>query len=87
MIGLLNYSLLAKIILTNSIDLAIMVDVYQELAYPQELLSALARALKPDGKILLLAYRAEDPEIAIKELHKMTVKQVSKEMGANGFKL
>ena len=71
----------------NSIDLAIMVDVYQELAYPQEMLWALAKALKPDGKILLLEYRAEDPEIAIKELHKMSVKQVSKEMEANGFKL
>ena len=71
----------------NSIDLAIMVDVYHELAYPQEMLWALAKALKPDGKILLLEYRAEDPEIAIKELHKMSVKQVSKEMEANGFKL
>lgn len=71
----------------NSIDLAIMVDVYHELAYPQEMLSALAKALKPDGKILLLEYRAEDPDVAIKELHKMSVKQVSKEMEANGFKL
>ncbi len=71
----------------NSIDLAIMVDVYHELAYPQEMLSALAKALKPNGKILLLEYRAEDPTIAIKELHKMSVKQVNKEMEANGFKL
>ena len=47
----------------NSIDLAIMVDVYHELAYPQEMLSALAKALKPDGKILLLEYRAEDPAV------------------------
>jgi len=71
----------------NSIDLAIMVDVYHELAYPQEMLSALITALKPDGKILLLEYRAEDPNVAIKELHKMSVKQVNKEMEANGFKL
>ena len=71
----------------NSIDLAIMVDVYHELAYPQEMLSALKTALKPDGKILLLEYRAEDPDVAIKELHKMSVKQVNKEMEANGFKL
>lgn len=71
----------------NSIDIAIMVDVYHELAYPQEMLSALAKAIKPNGKILLLEYRAEDPEIAIKELHKMSVEQVNKEMEANGFKL
>ena len=71
----------------NSIDLAIMVDVYHELAYPKEMLSALMTALKPDGKILLLEYRAEDLDVAIKELHKMSVKQVNKEMEANGFKL
>jgi ubiquinone/menaquinone biosynthesis C-methylase UbiE len=71
----------------NSLDLAIMVDVYHELAYPQEMLSALLTALKPDGKILLLEYKAEDPDVAIKELHKMSVKQVNKEMEANGFKL
>lgn len=71
----------------NSIDLAIMVDVYHELAYPQEMLSALMTSLKPDGKILLLEYRAEDPDVAIKELHKISVKQVDKEMEANGFKL
>ncbi len=71
----------------NSIDLAIMVDVYHELAYPQEMLSALAVALKPDGKILLLEYREEDPDINIKPLHKMSIKQVNKEMEANGFKL
>ena len=71
----------------NLIDLAIMVDVYHELAYPQEMLSALMTALKHDGKILLLEYRAEDPGVAIKELHKMSVKQVDREMEANGFKL
>ncbi len=71
----------------NSIDLAIMVDVYHELAYPHEMLSAIFKALKPDGKILLLEYREEDPEIHIKPLHKMSIKQVSKEMEANGFKL
>ena len=71
----------------NSIDLAIMVDVYHELAYPHEMLSALSIALKPDGKILLLEYREEDPYINIKPLHKMSIKQVNKEMEANGFKL
>lgn len=71
----------------TSIDLAIMVDVYHELEYPQEMLQALYKALRPHGKILLLEYRAEDPTIAIKELHKMSVAQANKEMAANGFKL
>ena len=71
----------------NSIDLVIMVDVYHELEYPQEMLIAIKESLKPDGKILLIEYRGEDPEVAIKPLHKMTVRQVEKELKANGFKL
>jgi predicted methyltransferase len=70
-----------------AVDLAIMVDVYHELEYPHEMLQALHKALKPGGKLLLLEYRAEDPAIPIKELHKMSVAQVTKELSANGFKL
>ncbi|RYZ99050.1 MAG: class I SAM-dependent methyltransferase [Sphingobacteriaceae bacterium] len=71
----------------NTIDLAIMVDVYHELSYPHEMLQAIWRSLKAHGKLLLLEYRAEDPAIGIKPLHKMSVSQVSKELAANGFKL
>ncbi|MXV52642.1 methyltransferase domain-containing protein [Pedobacter sp. HMF7647] len=71
----------------NTIDLAIMVDVYHEVEYPHELLQALSKALKPTGKLLLLEYRAEDPDVAIKELHKMSVGQLNKEMIANGYRL
>jgi precorrin-6B methylase 2 len=71
----------------NSIDLAIMVDVYHELEFPQEMLASIRQSLKSDGKLLLIEYRGEDPAVAIKPLHKMTVKQVEKELNANGFKL
>jgi len=71
----------------NAIDLAIMVDVYHELLYPHEMLQTIRRSLKPRGKLLLLEYRAEDPKVQIKELHKMSVGQVNKELGANGFHL
>ncbi|HSF53112.1 MAG TPA: class I SAM-dependent methyltransferase [Algoriphagus sp.] len=71
----------------NSIDLAIMVDVYHELEYPVEMLAAIRQSLKPDGKLLLIEYRGEDPAVAIRPLHKMTVAQVEKELTANGFKL
>jgi predicted methyltransferase len=64
-----------------------MVDVYHELLYPQEMLQAIRQSLKPKGKLLLLEYRAEDPEVSIKVLHKMSVAQVNKEMKANGFHL
>ncbi len=71
----------------NSIDLAIMVDVYHELEYPHEMLMAIRKALKPSGKLLLLEYRAEDNSIPIKPLHKMSVAQANKELRANGFQL
>lgn len=71
----------------NSVDLAIMVDVYHELEFPHEMLQSIKKSLKKDGKILLLEFRAEDDAIAIKPHHKMTIQQVNKEMSANGFKL
>lgn len=71
----------------NSVDLAIMVDVYHELEFPYEILQSLYKALKPSGKLLLLEYRKEDPSIPIKELHKLSVKQANKELTANGFVL
>lgn len=71
----------------GKIDLAIMVDVYHELAYPKEMLTSIYQALKPDGKILLLEYKGEDSSIPIKPLHKMTEKQAVKELKANGFEL
>lgn len=71
----------------GSIDLAIMVDVYHELLYPQEFLQGIKQTLKPKGRLLLLEYKQEDPGVAIKPEHKMSVKQVEKELSANGFKL
>ena len=71
----------------NEVDLIIMVDVYHELEFPQEMLQSIRESLKPDGKLLLIEYRGEDPEVAIKPLHKMTVDQVEKELTANGFEL
>ena|SRR5665811_2294336 len=71
----------------DSLDLAIMVDVYHELLYPQEMLEEIKQSLKPNGKLLLIEYRGEDPELGIKKLHKMTVEQIDKELTANGFHL
>lgn len=71
----------------TSVDLAIMVDVYHELSYPAEMLQALHKALRKGGYLLLLEYRAEDPSIPIKELHKLSVAQAKKELAANGFVL
>ncbi|MEO5683980.1 MAG: class I SAM-dependent methyltransferase [Chitinophagaceae bacterium] len=71
----------------NSIDLAIMVDVYHELEFPQEMLQSIRKALRPHGKILLIEYRGEDPSVPIKALHKTTIAQLGRELKINGFQL
>jgi len=38
------------------------------------------KALKPNGRLVFVEYRGEDPNVPIKKLHKMTVAQMRKEM-------
>ncbi len=66
----------------NSIDVALMVDVYHELSHPYEMMQGVYEALKPGGRVILIEYRGEDPSVPIRPLHKMTEQQVVKEMGA-----
>ena len=63
-----------------SVDLALLVDVYHEFSFPWEMMQGICRALKPGGRLALVEYRAEDPAVPIKPLHKMTVEQVKREM-------
>lgn len=70
----------------NSIDLALMVDAYHEFANPREMMQGVVSALKPDGRVVLAEYKAENPMIMIKRLHKMSVAQVRREMAAVGLK-
>jgi len=71
----------------SSVDLAIMIDVYHELQYPKEMLHYIGKALKKNGRILIIEYRAEDPNIPVLPLHKMSAKQLNEEMAANGYTL
>ena len=70
----------------NSLDLVLMVDVYHELAYPYEVMAHVRDALKPGGTVVLVEYRAEDPAVNIKEVHKMRAAQMVKEMAVLGLK-
>ncbi|HJU45093.1 MAG TPA: class I SAM-dependent methyltransferase [Vicinamibacterales bacterium] len=71
----------------QSIDLAIMVDVYHELQQPQIFLQRLKTAFKPGGRLVLLEFRKEDPKIPIIEVHKMSVAEVKMELEAEGYVL
>lgn len=66
----------------GAVDLAILVDVYHELAYPYEVLSSVMKALKPGGRLVFVEYRAEDPRVPIKALHKMSEAQIKREAAA-----
>ncbi len=68
-----------------SIDLALMIDVYHELAYPAEMLDAIVRALKPGGRLVLVEYRAEDDDVPIKPIHKMSETQIQREVSSHGL--
>lgn len=70
----------------GSIDLLFMVDVYHELEFPYEVMTQVRAALKPGGRVALVEYRAEDPQVAIKPVHKMSERQVRREMEAAGFR-
>ena len=71
----------------NSIDLAIMVDVYHELAQPQRMLRKLQKTLKDDGRLVLLEFRKEDPYVPIRPEHKMSVAEAKLELEDEGFVL
>jgi precorrin-6B methylase 2 len=69
----------------ESIDLALMVDAYHEFEYPHEMMEHLWAAIKPGGQVVLAEYRAENPLVMIKRLHKMSEAQVKHELAAVGF--
>lgn len=69
----------------NSIDALLLVDAYHEFSHPYEMMNAVMKALKPGGRVFLVEYRAEDPTVSIKRLHKMSVAQARMEMEAVGL--
>lgn len=66
-------------------DMILMVDVYHELSGPQAFIARLKKSLKPDGRLVLIEFRGEDPNVPIQLLHKMTVAQIRQELAEDGF--
>jgi ubiquinone/menaquinone biosynthesis C-methylase UbiE len=71
----------------KALDLVILVDVYHEFSQPQEMLQHIRASLKPNGRLVLLEYRKEDPAVPIRPEHKMSVAEVKTEVEAEGYKL
>ena len=70
-----------------SVDMAIMVDVYHEFEFPHEMMTDIAKAMKPGGRVVLVEYRKEDPTVPIKEIHKLSQGQAKKEVEQAEFGL
>ena len=71
----------------GEVNLILLVDVYHEFSYPEQMLRAMGESLKPNGRIALAEFRLEDPTVPIKLLHKMSKEQILKEFSPNGLKL
>jgi ubiquinone/menaquinone biosynthesis C-methylase UbiE len=64
----------------GAVDLILLVDVYHEFSHPYEMAEAMTAALKPGGRMVFVEFRLEDPKVPIKLVHKMTERQVIREM-------
>lgn len=69
-----------------SVDAVLIVDVYHEMAWPWEMMQGIVRSMKSGGRLFLVEYRAEDPRVPIKRLHKMTEAQARAEMETAGLR-
>ena len=70
----------------GKIDLALLVDVYHEFSQPQKMLQKIRQSLKSGGRLVLLEYRKEDPDVPIRPEHKMSVAEVRAEIEPEGFR-
>lgn len=69
----------------ESIDCVLIVDAYHEFSHPREMVQSIFKALRENGRLILIEYRMEDPTVPIKLLHKMTQDQAIKEISQTGL--
>ncbi len=71
---------------TDSIDVALIVDAYNEFSHPREMMQAIRRALRPGGQLVVVEFRGEDETVPLPDLHRMTEAQLRRELEAVGFR-
>ncbi len=69
----------------NTVSWVLLVDAYHEFEFPQEMMIEIVKSLRPGGRVALVEFRAEDPSVAIKAVHKMSIAQAKKEMALVGL--
>jgi ubiquinone/menaquinone biosynthesis C-methylase UbiE len=71
---------------SGKLDLVLLVDVYHEFSRPQRMLDRIRESLKPNGRLVLLEFRKEDPTVPIRPEHKMSVEEVRAEVTPQGYR-
>ncbi len=69
----------------RSIDLAFIAYAYHEFADPESTMMAIRRALKPDGRVLVLEYAKESRIAPASPLHRMSFEEIRREIEPVGF--
>jgi SAM-dependent methyltransferase len=69
----------------GSVDLVFIAYAYHEFGDPEAMMSAVRRALKPGGRVLILEYAKESRIAPASPLHKMSFEEIRREIEPLGF--
>ena len=70
-----------------SFDLIFIANSYHEFADPPAMLAAIRRALRPNGRLVVIEYAREARGVPISPLHKMSLDDLRSEIEPAGFRL
>ena len=70
----------------DSVDHVLVVMAYHEFSHPVEMMRHVRRAMKRDAQMLLVEYKAEDPESRVAPLHEMSEAEIMTDLRALGFR-
>jgi len=71
----------------NSVDHVLIVIAYHEFSHPVEMMRHVRNAMKDDGQMLIVEYKAEALDSRVAPLHKMSEAEIMEEIPALGFRL
>jgi len=71
----------------NSVDAVLLIIAYHEFSDPADMMHHIYAAMKPEARMLVVEYKAEDPNSRVSPAHKMTAADILKEISGFGFRL
>jgi ubiquinone/menaquinone biosynthesis C-methylase UbiE len=71
---------------TDGVDHVLIVIAYHEFSHPVEMMRHVRKALKRDGQMLVVEYKAESLTSRVDPLHRMSEAEIMKDISALGFR-